>query len=145
MMTAALRGAMEPPMTDETPSPTTRIPVPEPPPEEPTEGWPGEIAATDARVQRDPRDPGWSTPPPALTATPPTPHVAPSVRRDERDHGRTASILFGLVVLGLGLWFLADHTLGIELPRIRWSQIWPAILIVIGLWVVLGSTRRGSR
>jgi hypothetical protein len=145
MMTAALRGTMEPPMTDETPSPTTRVPVPEPPPEAPTEGWPGEIAATDERRPWDPRDPGWSTPPPALGAAPPTPPVAPSAWRDERDHGRTASILFGLVILGLGLWFFVEHTLGYELPRIRWSQIWPAILIVIGLWVVLGSMRRGSR
>jgi hypothetical protein len=50
-----------------------------------------------------------------------------------------------LVVLGLGLWFFAEHTLGYELPRIRWSEIWPVFLIGIGLWIVLGSMRRGSR
>ncbi len=50
-----------------------------------------------------------------------------------------------MVVLGLGLWFFAEHTLGYELPRISWSQLWPITLIVIGLWVVLGSMRRGSR
>jgi hypothetical protein len=56
-----------------------------------------------------------------------------------------ASILFGLVVLGIGLWFFAEHTLGLELPRIRWSQLWPVVLIGVGLWVVLGSIRRGTR
>src|SRR5687768_11928675 len=109
-------------MTDETPSPTTRMPVPEPAHDAPTAGWPG------ATLPEEP-------PPPVASAT----------RRDDRDHGRTASILFGLVFLGLGLWFFVEHTLGYELPRIRWSQLWPAALIVIGLWVVLGSMRRGSR
>ena len=71
--------------------------------------------------------------------------MAPPPKRGERDRGRTASVLFGLVILGLGLWFFVEHTLGYQLPRIRWSQIWPVFLIVLGLWVVLGSMRRGSR
>ena len=127
-------------MTDETPSPTTRMPVPEPPPDAPTTGWPGATLADDP----PPIDRGGVTasPPPAYEPPPP---VASPPRRDDRDHGRTASILFGLVFLALGLWFFAEHTLGYELPRIRWSQLWPAVLIIIGLWVVLGSMRRGSR
>jgi len=54
-------------------------------------------------------------------------------------------VLFGLVILGIGLWFFVEQTLGYQLPRIRWSQLWPVFLIVLGLWVVLGSMRRGSR
>jgi hypothetical protein len=54
-------------------------------------------------------------------------------------------VLFGVIILAVGLWFLAEHTLGIEMPSVRWNQVWPVILIVIGLWVVLGSTRRGPR
>jgi hypothetical protein len=133
-------------MTDDTPSPTTRMPVPDPGPETPTRGWPG------ATLPQEPPDaePG-DVPPTTSSAGPPppaalpTPSVASPSRRDDRDHGRTASILFGLVFLGLGLWFFVDHTLGYELPRIRWSQLWPAVLIVIGVWVVVGSIRRGSR
>ena len=91
--------------------------------------------------------------PAARAAAPnePVPPVAPVApiatkpRRDGRDHGRTASILFGLVVLALGLWFFVERTLGYDLPDVRWSQLWPAALIGIGLWVVLGSMRRGSR
>jgi len=130
-------------MTDETPSPTTRMPVPEPPPDAPTTGWPG------ATSPEEPPDiESGAAPPPNPPTTPPfepPPPVASPPRRDDRDHGRTASILFGLVFLGLGLWFFVEHTLGYELPRIRWSQLWPAALIIIGLWVVLGSMRRGSR
>ena len=86
------------------------------------------------------------TAPPAAPPPPESPPpIAPPPRRAERDRGRTASVLFGLVILGLGLWFFVEHTLGYQLPRIRWSQVWPVFLIVLGLWVVLGSMRRGSR
>jgi hypothetical protein len=135
MVPAALRGAMEPPMTDQDPIPTTRMPVPEPP-EPTTDGWPGTTVTDEA-----PEPEIGAAPPPS----PPPPPAAAPIRRDGPDRGRTASILFGLAILGLGLWFFAEHTLGYELPRIRWSQVWPATLIVIGLWVVLGSMRRGSR
>ena len=136
MVTAALRGTLEPPMTDVNPSPTTRTAVPDPPEADiPTAGWPGTTSAVEAPA------PAWEAAPPP----PPPPPVAPPPRRDDHDRGRTASILFGLVILGVGLWFFAEHTLGLELPRIRWSQVWPLILIVVGLWVVLGAMRRGSR
>ena len=137
-------------MTDETPSPTTRMPVPESTPDSPpdvlsnapTGGLPGTTA------NEGTSDPAWSAASqPASTSDVPAgpPPVVPVARRDDRDHGRTASILFGLVILGVGVWFFAEHTLGIELPRIRWSQIWPLFLVVVGLWVVLGSMRRGSK
>ena len=133
-------------MTDETPSPTTRMPVPEPSPESPTQGWPGatldEESETVEPGRVPPAEPAQATPSPNAWTAPP---VASPTRRADRDHGRTASILFGLVFLGLGLWFFIEHTLGYDLPQIRWSQIWPAVLIVIGLWVVLGAMRRGSR
>ncbi|MEO5884400.1 MAG: DUF5668 domain-containing protein [Candidatus Limnocylindrales bacterium] len=53
-------------------------------------------------------------------------------------------MIVGIVLVTVGAWFFAEHTLGLDLPAIRWSQLWPVILIVVGLWVVFGS-RRGSR
>jgi hypothetical protein len=136
-------------MTDDTPSPTTRMPVPEPGQDSPTQGWPGATLTDEPPAPGSgpvPPAGGSAEPPPAVSAAvPPSRQVPSPSRRADRDHGRTASILFGLVFLGLGLWFFVDHTLGYELPRIRWSQLWPAVLIVIGIWVVLGSMRRGSR
>ena len=127
---------------DETPSPTTRMPVPEPAAAAPNAGWPGATMTDDPPAI----DSGAAAPPPSSPPfEPPPPPVASPPRRDERDLGRTASILFGLVFLGLGLWFFVEQTLGYELPRISWSQLWPVALIVIGLWVVLGSMRRGPR
>ena len=136
MVIAAPRGPVEPLMTDENPSPTTRTAVPDPPEADmPTAGWPGTTSTVET-----PAPPSETTPAPL-----PHPPVAAPPRRDDHDRGRTASILFGLVILGVGLWFFAEHTLGLELPRIRWSQVWPLMLIVVGLWVVLGAMRRGSR
>jgi len=127
-------------MTDDNATPTTRAPIPEPS-GGPTEGWPGTTTAADAAGPVADAGAPPAAPPPPL----PPPPIAPPPRRIERDRGRTASVLFGLVILGLGLWFFAEHTLGYQLPRIRWSQLWPVFLIVLGLWVVLGSMRRGSR
>jgi hypothetical protein len=128
-------------MTDDSPSPTTRMPLPEPPPDTATRGWPGTVLPEDAPDI----DPGVAPPAAPSAGPPPVPPLVQPTRREDRDHGRTASILFGLLILGLGVWFFLEHTLGFELPRIRWSQVWPVFLIVIGLWVVLGSMRRGSR
>ena len=132
-------------MTDDNPTPTTRTPIPEP--TAPTEGWPGTTTAETA-------EPGAAGGPPSAAPAiapappeplPPAPPVALPPKRAERDRGRSVSVLFGLVILGLGLWFFTEYTLGYQLPRIRWSQVWPVFLIVLGLWVVLGSMRRGSR
>ena len=138
-------------MTNQNSVPTTRMPVPnEPLGDESSQTG---SAATDPTAQSN--DTAWDTTPPppppppsdtfGASPVPPVPPMRERTRRDERDAGRTASVLFGMVVLGLGLWFFAEHTLGYELPRISWSQLWPVTLIVIGLWVVLGSMRRGSR
>ena len=132
-------------MTDQNPNPTTRMPVPDPSVTPDTQRAdvpdPGSVAQViDTERTVTPSPPVAASPP-----VPPAPPVAATTRRDDRDHGRTASILFGLVILGLGLWFFAEVTLGYELPRVQWSQVWPVSLIVIGLWVVLGSMRRRSR
>lgn len=55
----------------------------------------------------------------------------------------TAARAWGLIILAVGAWFLADVTLGYDMPSIPWGDIWPVGLIVIGLVVVLrGMSRR---
>lgn len=104
-------------MTD--PNPTVRMPIPDEPP-----------APT-------------SAPPPTTEATPPPP---PSVdtwatRRSRAGDGRLGSVVVGLIVLGVGLWFFAEQTLDLDMPDISWGQAWPVILIAIGAWIVLGAVR----
>jgi len=55
----------------------------------------------------------------------------------------TAARAWGLIILALGVWFLADVTLGYDMPSIPWGDVWPVGLIVIGLLVVVrGMSRR---
>lgn len=53
------------------------------------------------------------------------------------------SRVWGLMLLAFGLWFLADVTLGLDLPAVAWRDLWPVALIALGLVIVLrGATRR---
>ena len=49
----------------------------------------------------------------------------------------TATRVWGLLVLAVGLWFFADITLGMEMPAIAWRDLWPIVLIVLGLAVLV--------
>lgn len=72
----------------------------------------------------------------------PTPPAAPLVRRSDEQPGRTSTIVFGLIVIGVGLWFFADQTLGLDMPRLSWSELWPLFLILLGGWLLYTSMRR---
>lgn len=105
------------------PSPTARMPIPD---------------AIDPATQDVPPASGAPTGPPAAPPTPPPAWVAPS----SEDTGRTGAVVFGLILVVVGLWFFADRTLGLDMPDVSWGQLWPIALIAIGAWVLLGSMRR---
>ena len=54
----------------------------------------------------------------------------------------TAARAWGLVVLLVGLWFLADVTFGMDMPGIPWGDIWPIAIILVGLAVLFRGMRR---
>ena len=117
--------------------PTSRYTPPDPAtttPEPATEAPSGPSPAT------PPPQPGPLPPP----ASPPPPPPQPAWRPPPADHGRNASLIFGLIILLVGLWFFASRTLGLDLPDLEWSQLWPLILIGIGAWIVYGATRRNG-
>jgi len=70
-----------------------------------------------------------SAPPPA--SPPPTQPWQPPQPPKQRGTN-VASILVGLVFLGIGIWYFLDTTLGLTMPDIEWDNIWPILLIVIG-------------
>jgi len=49
----------------------------------------------------------------------------------------TATRVWGLLVLAVGLWFFADITLGMDMPAIAWRDVWPVALVVLGLAVLV--------
>ncbi len=120
-------------MTD--PNPTTRMPLP------------GQADHTADPGSGPGSGPGFAAVPPPAAPPAGAGWPPPSAARwsGRSGDGRSGSMVFGLIVLGIGLWFFAEHTLGLELPAIRWSQFWPVILIVIGAWVVLASVRSRGR
>jgi hypothetical protein len=93
----------------------------------------------------DSTDPAPTTPtpavdPPKASDPAPAPVASGPWRRDEP--GRWGTIVFGVILLVVGLWFFADQTLGLDMPQLRWSQLWPVFLIGLGVWIALGSMRR---
>ena len=53
-----------------------------------------------------------------------------------------ASMVVGIILLIIGVWYLLDQTLGIEMPRIDWGDFWPILLIAIGGIMLIRSARR---
>ena len=82
-----------------------------------------------------------ATPPPPV-APPPAPPPAPLVRRSDQRPGRISRVVFGLIVIAVGLWFVADLTLGLDMPSLSWGQLWPIFLILLGGWLLVTSMRR---
>jgi uncharacterized integral membrane protein len=147
-------------MTD----PTTRYPLPDDPGVDPLATPPApdaEPAMTTAAADATTATPVATTaatattappttapPTPAATATtaPPPPTPAPAAWTPPKDDGsRWPAIVFGLILIAVGLWFLAEVTLGLDLPTIRWGQLWPLILIVVGALILYGSRLGRSR
>lgn len=73
-------------------------------------------------------------PPPAI---PPEPASGPPAS----DGPRYGSIIVGLVILAVGLWYFADRTLGLELPRLDADQLWPIAVIALGVWLIVRPRR----
>jgi hypothetical protein len=105
-------------------------------------------------AESTPPPPAGSVPPPAsplppAAASPAAASVQPASigwrPPADRGGGRSASLIAGLILLAIGAWFFIDQTLGIDLPSIRWSQLWPLLLIGVGAWILLSAARRGSR
>jgi uncharacterized integral membrane protein len=50
-------------------------------------------------------------------------------------------LIFGGILLLVGIYYLLRNTLGIELPDLEWDIIWPIIVIAIGVGIVLSVWR----
>ena len=58
-------------------------------------------------------------------------------RRSARG-SRSGSWVFGLILIGLGLYFLARE----DLPAINFNRLWPLGLVLLGLILLFGAVRR---
>lgn len=90
-------------------------------------------------------DPNTSLDDPAEGA-PPAPSATPhaSWRPPRQRDSNLASIVVGLILVGIGVWYFAEQTLGIRMPRIAWRDVWPLLLILLGVVVIVRSLSRRS-
>jgi hypothetical protein len=89
-----------------------------------------------------PYDPPPPPQPPMTPPAAPAPAAPTAWSRRRDDAGRSGTIFFGVILVAIGLWFFADQTLGLEMPRLRWNELWPILLVGLGAWIVFGSLRR---
>ncbi len=62
-------------------------------------------------------------------------------KRTERNNRNEGSLIGGIILITLGALFLA----GQFIPRINFGDLWPVLLIVIGILIIFGRTRSGNR
>ncbi len=91
----------------------------------------------------DPIDPTTSLDPPGTDSpSPPPPAPSSSWRPPRQRDSNVASIVVGLILVGIGVWYFAEQTLGIRMPRIAWRDVWPVVLILLGVIVIVRSLSR---
>ncbi|MEX1169607.1 MAG: hypothetical protein WEE50_05635 [Chloroflexota bacterium] len=78
--------------------------------------------------------PDFTSPPPAI---PPEPPAVPPASEGRR----YGSIIVGLVIIAVGLWYFADRTLGLELPSLEADHLWPIAVIGLGAWLIIRPKR----
>jgi len=75
--------------------------------------------------------------------TEPSPSEQASPRwgpRGERRGPDAGALIFGLLLVAIGGYFLLTETLGYDLPDI--GQFWPVFVILLGVWILASAARR---
>lgn len=68
--------------------------------------------------------------------------TAPAPDRPRRGGGTHRAL--GIVLILVGAWFFIERTLRIDLPAIPWDDLWPVLLIGLGVWIAFRGTSRRS-
>lgn len=100
-------------------------------PDAPSAAWPDEQPAPVAAL---------TGPPPAPSVPPAPPPWAIPPRRHRRERSGSGAMIIGILLVLLGTFFL----LRTFVPELELGAFWPAILVVVGVALLLGSIRPGS-
>jgi len=52
------------------------------------------------------------------------------------------ALIFGVLVLGVGIYYLLANTFGLALPELNWDMIWPIAVIALGVGILWGAWNR---
>ena len=106
--------------------------TPEPPVAASTVDAPADNPPADSAPADSPRSTDWREPP----------WFPPRDKDRSEPKANLAAIVVGLIILAVGVYFFLDRTLGVAMPPVRWSSLWPVILIVVGGLVLIRSIQR---
>jgi hypothetical protein len=53
-------------------------------------------------------------------------------------------VIIGLIILGVGLYYFGQKTLGLSIPDLDWDRIWPLFVIALGIGIVFTNWARGK-
>ena len=56
-----------------------------------------------------------------------------------RDAG---GLIFGAILVIIGIYYLLQRTLGLDIPDLNWDQLWPLFLILLGGAILYGAVTR---
>jgi Domain of unknown function (DUF5668) len=83
-------------------------------------------------------------PPPAPPGTGTPPGWGPEWRWRYRGRRQdSGGLFFGIILVLVGGYFLLRDTLHITLPNL--GELWPILLIALGLWILVNAARRNDR
>src|SRR5215203_2681217 len=102
------------------------------PGEGPVPGWEAGTGGWGVTSEAGPAQPtGWQ-------AAGAPPNVSPRTGGPSPFTTGNAGLVLGGVLVLLGAWFLIDEYIDID-----WSLLWPVVVIVLGVALIAGATRRG--
>jgi len=64
---------------------------------------------------------------------------------DQLRRADVGGVIIGVIILGVGVYYLLDNTFGFTMPELDWDKIWPLALIALGLAIVWGAYHRSHR
>ncbi len=54
------------------------------------------------------------------------------------------AIILGLLILGVGIYYLLVNAFGLSLPELDWDVIWPIAVVALGIGILWGAWNRMS-
>jgi divalent metal cation (Fe/Co/Zn/Cd) transporter len=61
------------------------------------------------------------------------------------------AVLIGLMIVGVGIYYLLENWFGLSMPELDWDKLWPLAVIILGVgilwsaWSRIGRSGRGPQ
>ena len=55
------------------------------------------------------------------------------------------AVIIGVLVLGVGAYYVLVNTFGVNLPDLDWDKIWPLAVMAVGVAIIAGAWSRMGR